>query len=71
MTLQFYAHLKSKRAKALALINSGATENFMSLQYTKYLQLPIKQLTEKQHLFNVDRTPNKSGDLEHYTDLEV
>jgi hypothetical protein len=71
MTLQFYAHLKSKRAEALALIDSGATENFMSLQYTKYLQLPIKQLTEKRQLFNMDGTPNKLGDLEYYTDLEV
>jgi hypothetical protein len=42
MTLRFYAHSKSKRAEALALIDSGATENFMSLQYAKYLQLPIK-----------------------------
>jgi hypothetical protein len=55
----------------LALIDSGATKNFMSLQYAKYLQLPIKRLTERRRLFNVDGTPNKSGDLEYYTDLEV
>jgi hypothetical protein len=71
MTLRFYAHSKSKRAEALALIDSGATKNFMSLQYAKYLQLPIKRLAERRRLFNVDRTPNKSGDLEYYMDLEV
>jgi len=46
MTLQFFIHSKSKRAKAVALIDSGATENFMNLGYTKYLQLPIKRLEE-------------------------
>ena len=71
MTLQFYVHSKSKRAEALALIDSGATKNFMSLQYAKYLQLPIKKPAERRQLFNVDGTPNKSGDLEYYTDLEV
>jgi len=41
MNLRFYIHSKSKRAEALALIDSGATENFMNLGYAKYLQLPI------------------------------
>jgi len=46
MTLRFYIHSKSKRAEALALIDSGATENFMNLGYVEYLQLPIKRLEE-------------------------
>jgi len=71
MTIRFYVHSKSKRAEALALIDSGATENFMNLQYAKYLQLPIKRLSEPRRLFNVDGTTNKSGNLEFYTDLEV
>jgi len=71
MTIRFYVHSKSKRAEALALIDSGATENFMNLQYAKYLQLPIKRLPEPRRLFNVDGTTNKSGNLEFYTDLEV
>ena len=71
MTLRFHIHSKLKRAKALALVNSGATENFMSLQYAKYLQLPIKRLKKQRRLFNVDGTPNKSGNLQFYTDLAV
>jgi len=71
MNLQFYIHSKSKRAEALALIDSGATENFMNLKYTKYLQLPIKCLEELRSLFNIDRTMNKSRSLEYYTDLQV
>ena len=71
MTLQFFIHSKSKRAEAIALIDSGATKNFMNLGYAKYLQLPIKRLEEPRSLFNVDGTTNKSGSLQFYTDLQV
>ncbi len=46
MTLRVYLHSKSKRAKTIALLDSGATENFMSLDYAKHLHLPIKTLKE-------------------------
>ena len=64
-------HSRLKRADAIALLDSGATENFMSLQYAKYLQLPIKVLLEPRRLFNVDGTRNKAGDLKYYTDLHT
>ncbi len=64
-------HSKSKRADTIALLDSGATENFMSLQYAKYLQLPIKVLTKPWRLFNMDRTRNKAGDLKYYMDLHT
>src|SRR5713101_4069498 len=69
MTLRVYLHSKSKRAKTLALLDSGATENFMSLDYTKHLHLLIKTLQEPRRLFNVDGTLNKAGNLKYYTDL--
>jgi hypothetical protein len=71
MTIQTYVHSKSKRAELVALVDSGATENFMNLQYAEYLQLPIKRLPEPRRLLNVDGTPNKSGTLQFYTDLNV
>ena len=69
MTLHVYMQSKSKRAETIALLNSGATENFMSLDYAKHLHLPIKTFKEPRRLFNVDRTSNKAGDLKYYTDL--
>jgi len=54
-----------------ALIDSGATENFMNLTYAKWLRLPIKRLAKPWKLFNVDGTENKSGELQFYTDLQV
>ena len=71
MTVQFYIHLIAKRAEAIALLDSGATENFMNLSYAKWLKLPIKQLEKPRKLFNMDGTENRSGELCFYTDLQV
>jgi hypothetical protein len=71
MTIRFFIHSIAKRAEAITLVDSGATENFMNLTYAKWLQLPIKQLSEPRKLLNVDGTENKSGELKHYTDLLV
>ena len=70
MTLQFYIQSIAKRAKGVALIDSGATENFMNLDYTWWLKPPIKELKQHWPLFNVDRTVNKSRALHYYTDLQ-
>ena len=71
MTVHFYIHWIMKRAKAIALLDSGATENFMNLSYAKWLKLPIKRLDKPRKLFNVDGTKNKSGELLFFTDLQV
>jgi hypothetical protein len=71
MTVHFFIYTKSKRAEALALVDSGATENFMNLDYTCYLHLPIQRLTTPRKLYNVDSTSNQSGDLLYYADLSV
>jgi hypothetical protein len=69
MMLHVYMQSRSKRAETVALLDSGAMENFMNLQYTKYLQLPIKNLQELRKLFNMDGTLNRAGSLKHYVDL--
>src|SRR5712675_333198 len=71
MTLRFYAHSSRKRTEGIALLDSGATENFMSLEYAKWLGLPIKRLPKPRTLLNVDGTMNKQGKLEYYADLQV
>jgi hypothetical protein len=37
MTVQCYLHLIVKRAEVVALVDSGATENFLNLTYAKWL----------------------------------
>src|SRR5258708_17769473 len=71
MTIRFFIHSIAKRAKVVALLDSGATENFMNLSYAKWLKLPIKQLPNPHKLFNIDGTENQSGDLRYYTILNV
>ena len=53
------------------LLDSGATENFISMEYAKELRLPIKHLQQPWPVYNVDGTRNKNGDIKHYTDLEM
>src|SRR5258707_7891229 len=69
MTVRTYIHSSHKRAEASALLDSGATENFINLQYAKWLKLPIKTLEVPRPLFNVDGSQNRQGDLKFYTDL--
>jgi hypothetical protein len=71
MTVRFFIHIKSKRAEALTLVDSGATKNFMNLDYAHYLRLPIQRLVQPQKLYNVDGTSNQSGDLLYYSNLLV
>ena len=71
MTIHFYIQSITKRADTTALLDSGATKNFMNLGYAQWLHLPIKCLSQPQPLFNVDGSENKSGQLLFYTDLQV
>jgi hypothetical protein len=61
MMVRTYIHSKSKRAETIALLDSGATKNFLNLKYAEWLQLPIKRLPQPRQLFNVDGTENKMG----------
>src|SRR6266478_778983 len=71
MTVHVFIHLNSKRAETTSLLDSGATENFLNLKYTKWLKLPIKRLPFLRKLFNVDKMENKAGQLQFYTDLAI
>src|SRR6267142_709236 len=71
MTVRTYIHTIAKRAEMVALLDSGATENFLNLTYARWLKIPIKRLPNPRTLLNVDGTENRSGCLEFYTDLQV
>src|SRR5712672_1895574 len=71
MNLRAYVHAAHRRTEAPALLDSGATENFMSLTYAKWLKLPFKHLPYERPLLNVNGTMNKMGSLKYYVDLQV
>ena len=71
MTVRVFIHSAAKRAEMISLLDSGATENFLNLEYAKWLHLPIKRMPHPRKLFNVDGTENKAGQLQFYTDLAI
>jgi len=71
MTVCVFIHSNSKRAETVSLLNSEAMENFLNLDYAKWLKLLIKRLPFSRKLFNVDRTENKVGQLQFYMDLAI
>ena len=71
MSIRVYLHTLNKRAETPALLDSGATENFINHRYATHMRLPVKKLPTPRKVFNVDGTPNKKGDIQFYTDLEV
>jgi len=42
MTLHIFIHSRSKRAETVALLDSGATKNFMNIKYAQKMELPIQ-----------------------------
>jgi hypothetical protein len=71
MTVRIYLNTSSKRAETSALLDTGATENFMSLNYAQWMRLPTMALENPRKVFNVDGSENKAGTITHYTDLSV
>ena len=71
MTVRFYAHSENGQTVGEALVDSGATENFMQISYAKKLRLPIQDMLEPEMVWNIDETPNKMGAIKQYTDLNM
>ena len=71
MSLGAFIHTLNKRVETPALLDSGATKNFISANYAQYLCLPTKKLSTPWKVYNVDGTPNRKEDIVAYTDLEV
>ena len=61
---------KTKAAEQ-ALLDSGATDNFIDQRTVKRLNIPTRRLDRPRILYNVDKTENRSGRITHYTDLEI
>src|SRR6266478_1099029 len=71
MTVRVFIHSIAKRAKTISLLDSRATENFLNINYAKWLRLPIKRMLHPQKLFNVNGMENKVGQLQYYTNLAI
>jgi gag-polyprotein putative aspartyl protease len=56
-------HTGSKKAMKKALLDTGATENFIHPRVVKQLSLRTKKLSKPRKVKNVDGTLNQSGEI--------
>ena len=71
MNVCIFLHSCKKCTDSYALVDSGATENFMRLTYARHLRFPIHRLNAPRLLYNVDGTINRAGEILWYMDLKV
>jgi hypothetical protein len=64
-------HTSYFMADKKALVDSGATDNFMHPVFAKRMGLGLQELQTPKKIFNIDNTTNKSGMITHYLDLNV
>src|SRR6201991_3783075 len=58
-------------ANIKALVDSGATDNFIRPAFAKRMGLGLQPLDRPKKIWNIDNTENKAGSITHFTDLEV
>ncbi len=58
-------------ANLKGLVDSGATNYFMSLTFVKRMKLGTRPLQKPQKIWNIDNTENKDGLITRYIDLNV
>jgi Aspartyl protease len=62
---------RESAAGAQALIDSGATENFISPTFISRNEIPTHSLKTTKTVCNVDGTKNKNGSIEETANLEI
>jgi hypothetical protein len=58
-------------ANIKALVDSGATDNFIHPNFVKRMGLGQQELDKPKNIYNIDDTTNKSGQITHYLSLAI
>ena len=69
--LPFALRTRYKRVDKHALLDSGATENFIHPRALRQLRLPTQNLERPRDVRNVDGTTNKGGQISQTTTLKI
>lgn len=72
-SIQAKVHIQSKalHQPVLALLDSGATDNFVSPAVVEHFQIPIRTLPKPRRIRNVDGTRNSIGDVTQIIQLAI
>ena len=71
MRIPVSLHTSYSMADKKALIDSGATNNFIHPHFAEQMGLGSRMLSQPQKIWNIDGTPNKGGLLTQYIDLDI
>ena len=71
MNVPFLFNMVRQKANETALIDSGATENFIDIEVWKTLGIGAFKLKKPVKVLNVDGTENKEGRITKYCWLKV
>src|SRR6266702_428497 len=58
-------------ANTKALVDSGATDCFMSERFIRCMKLGKRPLQRPQKIWNIDNTANQAGEITHYITLDI
>jgi len=67
LTIPITLSLKSKNISTVAMIDSGASSNFIDVSFVKNNQIPTIRKHQPLQIVTVDGQPLKSGDITHET----
>jgi hypothetical protein len=71
MNVPFSFQTAHAKAKETALLDSGATENFIDETTWKRMRVGRQPLVKPIKVYNVNGTENKQGEMTHYCRLRV
>ncbi len=54
-----------------ALVDSGATDCFMSENFIRRMKLGKRPLQKPRKIWNIDNTANQAGEITHYITLDI
>ena len=60
-----------RKAEKEVLVNSSATDNFISTRALKQMKIGTLQLKKLWTIWNIDGMHNKAGAITHFVDLQV
>src|SRR6266702_4861586 len=58
-------------ADTKALVDSGATDCFMSKDFVRQMKLGRRPLQKPRKIWNIDNTANQDEPITHYVDLDI
>ena len=66
-----YFHSKTLHSQVSALIDSGATESFISPDLVKHFSIPTHEIPKPKVVRNIDGTKNSIGNVTHAATLRI